>query len=214
MEVLLIMAHADDETLGAGGTVQKLTRQGHQVRLLVVSDGVVAMRDDNSDNREALKNACGILGIDDFQTLDFKDQRFDTYPVAEIANAIGKGMNSPDLIITHSAKDLNADHRIVHEAVKIVARPRSRKINILACEIPFVAAWNQHAFQPQVFVNIAPYLETKIRAFEAYGNELKTFPDPYSSEGIRTIARFRGMESGYEAAEGFEVIRLFDTLIL
>ncbi|MEZ4848384.1 MAG: PIG-L family deacetylase [Bacteroidia bacterium] len=63
MDILLLLAHADDETLGAGGTIQKMLAKGHQVRLIIVSDGVVAMRDNQSDNRQALDQACEILGI-------------------------------------------------------------------------------------------------------------------------------------------------------
>ena len=214
MNILLILAHADDETLGAGGAIKKWTSQGHSVRLIIVSDGIVAMRDADSDNRFALDQACEILGIEEKITLDFKDQQFETYPIAEIANRVSQHLGNPDLIITHSEKDLNQDHRIVNEVVKIVARPRGKQISILACEIPFVAAWNGESFQPQFFVDISDQLETKMKAFECYQNEIREFPDPYSSEGLKTLARYRGMEAGYEAAEGFEVIRMFENILL
>ena len=214
MDILLLLAHADDETLGAGGTIQKMLAKGHHVRLIIVSDGVVAMRDNQSDNRQALGQACEILGITEKICLGFKDQQFETYPIAEIANQVFRIMGQPDLIITHSEKDLNQDHRIVNEVAKIVARPRGKQISILACEIPFVAAWNQQAFQPQLFVDITDFLDTKIKAFEVYQNELRHFPDPYSREGLKTLARYRGMEAGYKAAEGFEVIRWFEGMSL
>ncbi|MEZ4772165.1 MAG: PIG-L deacetylase family protein [Bacteroidia bacterium] len=209
MDVLLILAHADDETLGAGGFVRKLSRKGHSVRLVVVSDAIVAMRPENSDNRLALDKACQILGIESYHSIGFRDQQFDTYPVAAIANALSEKMGTPDLIITHSPKDLNRDHRQVYEAVMILTRPRGRQVTVLACEIPFVAAWNQQPFAPQLFVDISESLEEKIKAFEVYSNEIRTFPDPYSSEGLRTLARYRGMESGYHAAEAFEIVRMF-----
>ena len=47
-----------------------------------------------------------------------------------------------------------------------------------------------------------------------YQNEIRVFPDPYSSEGLRTLAKYRGMEAGYQAAEGFEVIRMFENILL
>ncbi|MDX2248610.1 MAG: PIG-L deacetylase family protein [Bacteroidia bacterium] len=213
MDVLLLLAHADDETLGAGGLVCKLSRKGHTVRLIVVSDAVVAMRPETSDNRLALDKACQILGIKNYHSLRFRDQQFDSYPVAQIANAISEKMGTPDLIITHSPKDLNRDHRQVYEAAMIVTRPRGRQISVITCEIPFVATWNQQPFRPQLFVDISETLEEKIKAFEAYSNEIRTFPDPYSSEGLRTLARYRGMESGYSAAEGFEVIRMFPNIL-
>ncbi|MEO0468835.1 MAG: PIG-L deacetylase family protein [Bacteroidota bacterium] len=214
MQVLLLLAHADDETLGAGGTVQKLIAKGHSVQLIIVSDGVVALRDGAPNNRSALMAACKLLGIGDVQCLDFADQRFETYPIAEIANRVSQSIQQPDLIITHSAKDLNQDHRIVSEVARIIGRPRHRQIGLLACEIPCVAQWNQQPFAPQLYIDITEQLEKKIRAFECYQNEVRRFPDPYSAEGLRTIARFRGIESGYEAAEAFEVVRWFEGLEL
>ena len=211
--ILLLLAHADDECLGCGGYVQKLVADGHQVRLVVVSDGVVAMRktgstdSDDVDNRSALAVACGILGIADFMQLGFKDQQFEQYPIAEIANAAHQAANNPDLIITHSEKDLNNDHRIVNMVAKIVGRPRTKPISVLTCEIPSVATWNGTPFQPNFYVNIAKEIAGKIAAFAAYTHENKTFPDPFSAEGLRVLAQMRGMESGYAFAEAFEVLR-------
>lgn len=212
MRVTLLLAHADDETLGAGGTVQKLLGLGHAVRLVVVSDGVVAMRGAGNDNRSALAEACGLLGIQELTCLEVRDQQFDQYPVSEIANRASQALGDPDLIITHTDTDLNRDHRIVNEVAKILGRPRKRPVSILGCEIPCVSTWNGKAFRPQLYVDISAQLETKIAAFSCYTNEVRTFPDAYSPEGLRAMAQFRGIESGYAAAEAFEVIRLHQGL--
>jgi LmbE family N-acetylglucosaminyl deacetylase len=192
--------------------VQKLLGRGHAVRLVLVSDGVVAMRGAGNDNRPALAAACAILGITDCICLGFRDQQFDQYPVAEIANRASQVIGAPDLIITHTGTDLNRDHRIVNEVAKILGRPRQRPVSILGCEIPCVSTWNGKAFRPQLYVDISEQLETKIAAFSCYVNELRTFPDAYSPEGLRTMAKFRGMEAGCAAAEAFEVIRLHEGL--
>lgn len=208
MQVLLLLAHADDETLGAGGAVQRFLAEGHEVQLLIVSDGVVAMREGGGDNRDALGSACGLLGISDWTCLDFPDQRFETFPVAEMANRVSQQMKPADLIITHADTDLNQDHRIVSEVAKIVGRPRGRATSILACEIPAVSRWNGKSFSPNFYLSLTEaQLETKIKAFQHYQNEIRHFPDPYSEEGLRNLARFRGQESGAQAAEAFRVIR-------
>lgn len=209
MRVLILLAHADDETLGAGGLIQKLLAGGHEVQLRIVSDGVVALRGQPSDNRAALAGACTLLGISDWQALGFPDQQFERAGVAEIAAAVAATVAPPDLILSHSASDLNQDHRITAEAARILGRPRSRPVALLACEIPCVAAWNGQPFRPQLYVDIAPFLETKIAAFALYTHENRLFPDPYSPEGLRALARFRGMEGGMAAAEAFEVIRWY-----
>lgn len=208
MQILLLLAHADDETLGAGGAVQRFLAEGHQVQLLIVSDGVVAMRNADADNRGALVAACEILGIRNWQCLDFPDQRFETVPVAEIANRVSREMLAPDLIISHADTDLNRDHRIVAEVAKIVGRPRHRSVSLLACEIPAVSRWNGQSFAPNFYLALTEeQLERKIDAFRVYRNEIRHFPDPYSDEGLENLARFRGQESGNNAAEAFRVIR-------
>ena len=39
-KVLVIAAHPDDEALGCGGTIYKLSSEGHNVSVLFLSDGV------------------------------------------------------------------------------------------------------------------------------------------------------------------------------
>ena len=208
MQVLLLLAHADDESLGTGGIVQRLTDDGHRIQLVILSEGLVAMRSENSDNRDALRNACGILHIDDCQCLDFPDQRFETVPIAEIANRVTETVEEPDLIITHADTDLNLDHRITGEVARIVGRPRGRPVSILACEIPSVSHWNGQPFSPNFYVGLTEeQLDTKLAAFRSYANEIREFPDPYSEKGLRNLARFRGQESGHAAAEAFRVVR-------
>jgi N-acetylglucosamine malate deacetylase 1 len=211
MKVLLLLAHADDETLGVGGTAQQLLAQGHAVHAMIASEGVVDLRPQAADNRPALAHACAHLGLADWQCLDLPDQRFETIPVAEIASQVGRQLPfAPDVIITHSARDLNCDHRIIAEVGHILGRPRGRAVSILACEIPCVSLWHGTPFAPTCYVGLTEaQLARKIEAFGFYLAEHRAFPDPYSSQGLETLARQRGMEAGYAAAEAFEVIRWY-----
>ena len=38
--VLIVAAHPDDEVLGCGGTIKKLTKSGNKVNIIFISDGV------------------------------------------------------------------------------------------------------------------------------------------------------------------------------
>ena len=42
MKVLVIAAHPDDEVYGMGGTMAKLSDAGHEVHVLIVTDGCTA----------------------------------------------------------------------------------------------------------------------------------------------------------------------------
>ena len=42
-----------------------------------------------------------------------------------------------------------------------------------------------------------------------YKSEIKKFPHPRSVEGIKTLAKYRGMQSYNKFSEAFKIIRLF-----
>ncbi|MEM9986541.1 MAG: PIG-L deacetylase family protein [Bacteroidota bacterium] len=211
MQVLILLAHADDETLGAGGTIQQLIQQGHQVQLLIASEGLVKLREEAADNRASLAKACELLGLSEWDTLGLPDQQFEGVPVADICRLLPSRLTfEPDLIISHSQKDLNRDHRIIAEVAHIVGRPRAKPVSLLACEIPSVSIWHGYPFHPTFYVGLtSAQLDKKLEAFAAYKHEIRPFPDPYSLEGLRILAQNRGMESGLEAAEAFELIRWY-----
>lgn len=208
MNVTLLIAHADDETLGAGGLIPKLIAGGHKLQVVLASDGHIQARSEGIRNMDAFNTACKLFGIHDIQYLRLEDQYFDKYPVAEISNNAMKCADAPDLIITHTDSDLNRDHRIINEVAKIIGRPKTKPVSILGMEIGNTSRWNGRSFNPQLYVDITDTIGLKQQAFALYENEIRAFPYPYSDKGIEVLAQFRGMESGCEYAEAYEVIRM------
>lgn len=212
-KALILVAHADDETLGAGGTIVKLLRGGWGVQVVILSDGIVRARGKVQDNRTDAKAACKSLGAGEPRFLGFADQKFDRVAMADLAGAIGALGLKPDLIITHAETDLNLDHRLVCEAAKIIARPKNRPVSLLACEIPSTTYWKGRPFAANYFVDIRETLERKISAFSCYRNELRPYPHPWSRRGLKLLAEYHGMQSGLGMAEAFSVIRAYDGLL-
>ena len=205
---LVLVAHADDESLGCGGTIPKLLHDGWNVDVVMLSDGVITTRGEvTDDNRAAADAACAVLGVGAPAVLGFADQLFDTVPMAELANAVFSLGHRPDLILTHAVTDLNRDHRLVAEVAKIIGRPRGRPISILACEVPGTTMWNGQVFPADFYVDITDTLATKLEAFSCYGNEVQEPPGTWSLEGIELLARYHGMQVGVGAAEAFTVVR-------
>ena len=60
---------------------------------------------------------------------------------------------------------------------------------------------------PNVFVDIAPTLEAKVRAMQFYESETRAFPHPRSPEALRANAQRWGSVVGCTAAEAFELVR-------
>lgn len=207
---LILAAHADDETLGAGGTIAKLVKRGWDVDIVIMSDGIVRARGKVQDNRGDARRACRALGAKDPRFLGFPDQKFDEVAMADFAGAVGALGLEPDLVITHVDTDLNMDHRLTCEAAKIAARPKSRPVSILGSEIPNTTFWNGVPFPANYYVDITEELDAKVRAFSKYRNELQPFPHPWSEKGLRLIAEYHGMQCGFRFAEAFLLIRGYE----
>jgi N-acetylglucosamine malate deacetylase 1 len=211
---LVLVAHADDETLGCGGTLQVMARDGWDIHVVVVADGIISTRESVMDNAQHTNAACRVLGVPDATFLGFPDQHFDTRAVAEIAGAVGALKLEPDLILTHVATDLNRDHVIVNEVARIVGRPRAKPVAILGCEIPNTSFWAGNAFPANYFVGLEERdVAGKIRAFCCYENELRPYPHPWSEQGLRLLAQYHGMQCGHPFAEAFQVIRGYHGLM-
>ncbi|MCB1018133.1 MAG: PIG-L family deacetylase [Acidimicrobiales bacterium] len=207
---IVIAAHADDETLGCGGTIAKLTRQGWRVDVVIVSDGVVTARGMEQDNREDARAACKLLGVDAPTFLGFPDQRLDEVSMVELSNAMVPLADGPDLVMTHATADLNRDHRLIAEAVRIAWRPQTRPVSILEFEIPASAYWNGQTFAANYFVDITDTLDVKLAALSAYTTEAKAAPHPRSPEGVAHLAHYQGGHAATGAAEAFHLLRGFE----
>lgn len=62
-------------------------------------------------------------------------------------------------------------------------------------------------FVPNVYLNIADYLDAKLEAMCGYASQIKEAPHPRSIEGIKALARHRGYGVGLQAAEAYMLIR-------
>jgi N-acetylglucosamine malate deacetylase 1 len=208
MKAMILVAHADDETLGAGGLIQKLVGLHWEISVVILSDGKITVRGSVQDNRDDAATACRRLGLEKPPVfLDFPDQKFDAVPIADLAGAVMTLGLEPDLIVTHVDTDLNLDHRLTCDVAKIVGRPKRKPVAIIGCEIPGTSFWNGQIFPANYFVDISNEIERKIETFAAYRNELQLYPHPWSKEGLRLLAQYHGMQCGCPYAEAFHIIR-------
>ena len=209
MRILIFAAHPDDEVLGMGGTIKKLSNQ-NQVDLCVVSEGATAQYTDEKmiqKRKEACKKSSKILGIKNISFLDFPDMRLDTIPHLEMNKSLEQIISKikPKVVFTTPHHDLNKDHQIVFESTSIASRPYSNTVkNLFSYEIPGIV---KNPFSPTVYEDISKEISYKIKAFNCYKSEIEKFPHPRSIESIESLSLQRGMESGLKKAESFELIR-------
>jgi LmbE family N-acetylglucosaminyl deacetylase len=223
VKTLIVAAHPDDEVLGCGGTASRLAKEGNEVHIAILGEGI-ASRHKNRDNstqqaidslREQARKAAQVLGIKEIFFRDLPDNSFDTVPLLEVVRTVESHIMQlkPDVIYTHHSGDLNIDHAIVNRAVLTATRPQEEQPvkEVYAFEVPSSTDWSfgrlADRFQPNVFVDISETLDAKIEAFSRYETEIREFPHPRSPEAVRAAAQRWGSVAGCEAAEAFELLR-------
>jgi len=209
MDILIIAAHPDDEVLGMGGTIKKLSKK-NKIHLCVVTEGASAQytnKDMIKKRKESCIKAGKILGISTFDFLEFEDMKLDSIPSLEINQELEKIIkkHKPTSVYTTPKNDLHKDHQIVFESTSIASRPHSNTVkNLFSYEIPGIV---KNPFTPTVYEDISKEISYKIKAFNCYKSEIEKFPHPRSIESIESLSLQRGIESDLKKAESFELIR-------
>lgn len=217
--ILVVVAHTDDETLGAGGTIAKHALAGDKVYGLAMTNGVGSRRQSNDDEIDARKQAAlkaaQILGMEWLEGNDFPDNAMDSIPLLEVASAIEKAKQRvrPTLVYTNSPADLNIDHRVVCEAVLVAFRPQPNEEcrEIRAFEVASATDYGHPdvtgRFAPNLSISIVDTWEGKRAALEEYATEMRAAPHTRSLAGLEALARYRGFQVGLEMAEAFQILR-------
>ena len=139
----------------------------------------------------------------------------DSIPLLDIIKFIEKTkiLIKPKIIYTHSASDLNIDHRIISQATLTAFRPEEKEIwqEIRTFEVPSSTDYGHKAitnsFHPNLYINITDSWNKKLIALNVYSGEMRNAPHARSTEGIENLAKYRGNQVGLYYAEAFEVIR-------
>ncbi|MFQ5658444.1 MAG: PIG-L deacetylase family protein [Candidatus Methylomirabilales bacterium] len=201
MRILAIGSHPDDIEYGCGGTLIKYALKGHQIYLLVLTDG--GMGGEPVERRKEQEEAARVLGAQElfwggYQDTEVSNDREIIAKVEEILHRI-----SPDLIFVHYGDDTHQDHR--HLSTSVISASRYTR-NVLLYEGPTTAN-----FTPSVFVDIDRVLERKLQALKAHASQIgKTGVDELSILNLaRAAAHFRGVQGRVRNAEGFVPLRLF-----
>jgi len=221
-KVLIIAAHPDDEVLGCGGTIARHVREGDEVRIVIVAEGVTSRnipsasaKNQLAKLRDCARHAASIMGAMPPIFLGLPDNKLDSIALLEVIKPIEAEVRefAPRLIYTHHGGDLNIDHRVIHAAVVTACRPSPENaVDMLLCfEIASSTDWqvgDTHLrFSPNWSVDISSTLATKLTALQAYEPEMRPWPHARSVIAQEHLARWRGASVGVEAAEAFMLAR-------
>jgi len=224
-KVLVISAHPDDEVLGMGGTIAKLTATGCEVQLLIVTDGSSSQYCNSEDlmaiishKKKETKKSSDILGIKSIRYGGLPDMRLDCTPHVEINKIIESAVDEfqPDTIFTHFWGDVNIDHQNVYKSTLVAVRPvLGQVVKELYCySVPSSTEWtpnkSETMFMPNVFVDIEMCMKKKYEAFSMYTTELREYPHPRSVQYLKEVDRAAGLRVGLFAAEEFVLLRMIN----
>ena len=219
MNYLIVVAHPDDEVLGAGATIHKLVNQGHKVAVATMANHAAARANISDTLQYDQSNAMRIMGVNKVYAADFPNIKMNTVPHLELVQFVEKCIEDfqADAIITHHPSDTNIDHMMTSGAVQAAARLFQRKDGIPALkemwymEVPSSTEWSLDAsasrFVPNCYVEIGREgLQVKIEALSAYKGVMRPYPHPRSNESIEGLAAYRGSQAGCMYAEAFECV--------
>ncbi len=197
--VLAFGAHPDDLEVGAGGLLARLSDEGAEVTMAIVS-----VPSDSKSRADEARASADILGADDlFILFEEKQCRVEDIPMHELVRRFDQIVADvrPDLVITHSAHDLHWDHGLVNRAT--VSSLRRTPCDLLA----FLSSPEMNAQSRsigQCFADISSTMDRKIAAIGAHHSQLSKL----DLESSRDLARAMGRISGFEYAEAYEVLRV------
>ncbi len=213
-----VVAHPDDEVLCCGGVLARHVRDGGRAAVLFLATGAGARGrepapDEIAALRAAAEQAAKVLGVGELRFADFPDNRMDSVPLLDVVHTVERFLaeSGAEMVLTHYLGDLNIDHALVSRAVLTATRPLpgAPVQAVFAGETLSATEWGfaERRFAPTTYADISKTLETKKQALCCYAKELRAFPHPRSIEAVEHLARLRGSESGFAAAEAYVPLR-------
>jgi len=201
-KVMVIGPHPDDIELQVGGTIAKLTKEGHEVLILVVvpdhtlNEHVIKLR-----KGEAEKSA-QVLGA----KIKILDENPHTLSVnQDIVNKLDKAIAEfqPDEVYIPWIYDSHQHHQVVARAT--ISATRRNKIAVYMYEQAIPAGLVPQSFGPTTYIDITETINEKVKSIEAHESQVKKYEGIIEASVGR--ASFRGFQVGVKYAETFCLVK-------
>lgn len=217
MNYLVVVAHPDDEVLGAGATIHKLISEGHNVAVAIMVSQAVARKGLSSTLSDDEAKALSIIGVKKTYHASFPNIKMNTVSHLELVQFVESCIEdwNAEVIITHHPSDTNNDHIQTSYAVQAACRLFQRRDNlpalkeVLYMEVLSSTEWSldtsANRFTPNYFVEVGKEgVELKLKALSEYKGVMRPYPHPRSNEALEGLAAYRGVQAGCNYAEAFE----------
>ncbi len=220
-KVLIISAHPDDETLGAGGTLLKHKSNGDKIYWVIITkpyekDGFT--KDFCNERKKEILKVSSFYQFSDVFELDFPARKLDSSNLPNMIELLSSIFQKikPEIIYSLNRSDAHSDHRLVFNAtmacIKSFRYPFIKKVLMYEClsETEFSPSLSENVFIPNYFVDITNFMDKKLKIMQCFKNQMSDAPFPRSIENISALATHRGCTCGVKYAESFYLIKYID----
>ena len=220
MRYLIVVAHPDDEALGAGASMRKWSNNGDTVDVCIMCTEAKAraFRPADEELNDDMDTSTKFLGVSKKYEGTFPNIEMNTVPHLKLVQFIEKAIleSQPDIIITHHPADTNDDHHQTSIACQAAIRLFQRRPEVKPIkefwymEVISSTEWSvsgENKFEPNTFVEVGKDgVDAKIQAMHMYRGVMRPYPHPRSDEGILGIAIYRGGQAGVNYTEAFQCV--------
>ena len=199
MDILIFGAHPDDIELCCGGTVKKLTNDGHSVTLVDLTHGEMGTRGTPELRQKEAEKASQLLGVENRMNIGLPDGGL--HNNAEYRIPIIKVIRTfqPHICFITAPEDRHPDHTHATELlIDAIYFSGLKNIETLDDENKPQEKWRPHhvlhymqdrPFEPDLVIDITETLQDKIDAVLAYGSQFNV-PDEQGEETYISSSRF------------------------
>lgn len=219
MNVLVLSAHPDDETLGMGGTLLAHGTTGDRIAWIVATRAHEPGWSAETIARKAreVEAVAAAYGVERLELLGLPTARLDTVPLAELILAIRRTIEEfrPEVVYVTHPGDIHTDHACLFDATVAALRAFRAVTDGVRRVLCFETLSSTDSAPPQrlprftanVFRDVTPTFERKLEIMALYESEAQPDPLPRGPSALRALGRLRGATIGVEYAEAFELVR-------
>jgi len=176
--ILVFCAHSDDQVLGAGATLAKYAKQGHDITVVVFSFGELThpwlKKEYSASMRvQESKDAGKQLGLKEVSFLGLTEGKFkEEFESKKLKNKIIHLLltKKPNKIFLHSPDDFHPDHRDVYKLITGILKEKKFAGDVYAYEV-----WNPvdvlKTNWPQMYVDVTDTFNIKLQALGKFKSQ-------------------------------------------